>query len=201
MTITAEDKTAVEGDAKPDFTYTVTGLKGTDKLTTAPTMTCTVDMNKPGDYAITPGNAQAGDNYSITYVAGKLTVKQKHNVKIADTTNGTVTANVSKAAEGTEVAITITPRRGYKLSTLMVKDAAGNSYAISTDNNGKYYFTMPAANVTVTATFSRISTATADPTNPKTGDDFHILYWSGMMLVSLSGLAALVLGKKKFYRR
>lgn len=197
VTITAEDKTAVEGDAKLAFTYTVTGLKGTDKLTTAPTMTCTVDMSKPGDYAITPSNAQAGDNYSITYVAGKLTVKQKHNVKIADTTNGSVTANVSKAAEGTEVAITVTPKSGYKLSTLTVKDAAGKSYVVSTDNNGKYYFTIPDADVTVTATFKKISTAKADPTNPKTGDDFQLVLWSSILCGSVLGVAILLTDNKK----
>lgn len=197
VTITAEDKTAVEGDAKPAFTYTVTGLKGTDKLTTAPTMTCTVDMSKPGDYAITPSNAQAGDNYSIAYVAGKLTVKQKHNVKIADTTNGSVTTNVSKAAEGTEVAITVTPKSGYKLSTLTVKDAAGKSYVVSTDNNGKYYFTMPDADVTVTATFKKISTAKADPTNPKTGDDFQLVLWSSILCGSVLGVAILLTDNKK----
>lgn len=197
VTITAEDKTAVEGDVKPAFTYTVAGLKGTDKLTTAPTMTCTVDMSKPGDYAITPSNAQAGDNYSITYVAGKLTVKQKHNVKIADTTNGSVTTNVSKAAEGTEVAITVTPKSGYKLSTLTVKDAAGKSYVVSTDNNGKYYFTMPDADVTVTATFKKISTAKADPTNPKTGDDFQLVLWSSILCGSVLGVAILLTDNKK----
>ena len=123
------------------------------------------------------------------------------DVSIATVTNGTVYVSPAHTTAGTQVTITVTPKSGYKLSTLVVKDAAGNSYAISADNNGKYYFTMPAANVTVTATFSQISTATADSTNPKTGDDFEVIFWSGMMMTSLFGIAILVLGKKKFYQR
>ena len=123
------------------------------------------------------------------------------DVSIAAVTNGTVYVSPAHTTAGTQVTITVTPKSGYKLSTLVVKDAAGNSYAISTDNNGKYYFTMPNANVTVTATFSKISTATADLTNPKTGDDFEVIFWSGMMMASLFSMAVLVLEKKKYYQR
>lgn len=67
-------------------------------------------------------------------------------------------------------AITVTPRSGYKLAALMVKDASGKALAVTTDNNGKYYVTMPDGNVTVKTSFT--STSTADTTNPKTGDAF-----------------------------
>lgn len=119
------------------------------------------------------------------------------DVKIAAATNGTVTADVSKATTGTEVTITVAPKFGYKMATLTVKDSAGISYPIGTDNNSKYGFTMPAADVTVTATFSKISSSTADPTNPKTGDDFHILLYCSVLTMSLAGLTALLLASRK----
>lgn len=56
---------------------------------------------------------------------------------------------------------------------------------------------MPAAEITVTATFTKTNTATADPTNPKTGDEFSLILWSGMAMTSLLCMAAMVLGKKK----
>ena len=124
-----------------------------------------------------------------------------YSVTIVQTQNGTVTSDVTSGTIGTDVTITVTPASGYRLSTLTVKDAKGNTYALGTDNNGKYTFTMPAANVTVTATFTKINTATADPTNPKTGDDFQIVFWSGVMMTSLFGMAVLVLEKKKYYQR
>ena len=122
-------------------------------------------------------------------------------ITVANATNGTVTVDRNKAAYGTEVTIVVTPKSGYKMSTLTVKDATGKFYPLGTDNNSKYGFTMPAADVTVTATFSKISTATADPTNPKTGDDFYLAMWSSVAMTSLLAMAALVLGKKKFYQR
>ncbi len=63
--------------------------------------------------------------------------------------NGTVTADVAEAAEGATVTLTATPTTGYKFDAWDVKDASSN--AVSVDANGK--FTMPASNVTVSASF------------------------------------------------
>ena len=61
---------------------------------------------------------------------------------------GTLLTDLTSAAAGTEVTLTATPAEGYELDSLTVKDASGNP--VSVTNNE---FTMPAANVTVTATF------------------------------------------------
>ena len=123
------------------------------------------------------------------------------DVKIATVTNGTVYVSPAHTEAGTQVTITATPKSGYKLSTLTVKDAAGNSYTVSTDNNDKYYFTMPAADVTVTATFTAKSNSVADTTNPKTGDSFQLVLWSSMTTTSLLALAVLLKNKKKYYQK
>ena len=124
-----------------------------------------------------------------------------YSVTIADTANGSVKTDVTTGTMGTAVTITVTPRSGYRLSTLTVKDASRNPCSLGAVNDDAYMFRMPAANVTVTATFTKVSTATADPTNPKTGDDFQIVFWNGMMMTSLFGMAVLVLEKKKYYQR
>ena len=90
---------------------------------------------EPYDVLIT-ATFHAQDAYTITIAPG--------------IENGTVTADKSEAFEGDEVTLTITPAVGYELDELKVM--AGNDEVTVTD--GK--FTMPAANVTVTATFKAI---------------------------------------------
>ena len=76
LTITADSKSAYVGDSAPALTYTVTGLVGSDTLTTAPTLSYagTPDMSKAGEVQILISGAEAGDNYDIQYVNGTLTI-------------------------------------------------------------------------------------------------------------------------------
>lgn len=69
--------------------------------------------------------------------------------------NGTVTANVAKAKSGDEVALTATPAAGYIFDSWSVTDAMSNTVTVT---NNK--FTMPASNVTVSASFIRQYTIT-----------------------------------------
>lgn len=124
-----------------------------------------------------------------------------YTVTVAPASNGTVSVDHSKAPAGTKVTIKVTPNSGYRLSTLKVKDTAGNYYALGAVNDDAYSFTMPAADVTVTATFVRNSTAAADNTNPKTGDDFQLVLLSSVATVSLLTLAALLLSRKKYCKK
>ncbi len=60
-----------------------------------------------------------------------------------------VTSGATTANYGDEVELTVTPATGYELDVLTVKDADNNAITVSADNK----FTMPASNVTVSATF------------------------------------------------
>ena len=62
--------------------------------------------------------------------------------------NGRVTANVNQAIAEQTITLTATPASGYELDHWTVVDAQNNPVAV-TDNQ----FEMPAANVTVSATF------------------------------------------------
>ena len=72
-------------------------------------------------------------------------------INITDSEGGTVTASPSSAAEGDNVTLTVTPAEGYELESLTVKDASDAEVTV-TDNS----FTMPATDVTVTATFKKL---------------------------------------------
>ena len=69
-------------------------------------------------------------------------------------THGTVTSNAASASTGTTVTLTVTPDDGYSLAsnTLKVSDGT-NEIEITPGANDTYTFTMPAANVTVSARF------------------------------------------------
>ena len=86
VTVTVKDKSVYVGSTAPDLSkpeldkdYTVSGLIGEDKLTTAPMLkyTAAPDMNKTGETKIFAEGAEAGENYEITYVDGKLTVTSR----------------------------------------------------------------------------------------------------------------------------
>ena len=77
VTITADNKVIYIGEDIPVLTYKVSGLIGDDKLIKDPTLTTNADENQAGSYTITAANADAGDNYTITYVSGALTIMDR----------------------------------------------------------------------------------------------------------------------------
>ncbi|MBO6302800.1 MAG: leucine-rich repeat domain-containing protein [Ruminiclostridium sp.] len=75
--------------------------------------------------------------------------KKKYDITINSANNGTVTANASSAAEGSNVSLTVTPDEGYILSALYVRDEDGGLLPDALD----YTFVMPDSDVTVTPVF------------------------------------------------
>ena len=87
-----------------------------------------------------------------------IQIKQYYAVNVAaDIPNGTVTVDKANAPEGDVVTITATPAEGYKLLAYSVKNGE-EDVAVS---GGK--FTMPAGNVTVSATFAQPEDITIAP--------------------------------------
>lgn len=99
--------------------------------------------------------------YSSTEPTTKYTVAVDKNI-----TNGTVTPSATSLEAGKTFTVTATPNVGYELDTVTVKDASNNE--IKPNTNGSY--TMPASNVTVSATFKvktdvKYSVTYKDPTS------------------------------------
>ena len=150
VTVTVKDKSAYTYDAAPDLSkpeldkdYTVSGLIGEDKLTTAPTLAydpATPDMTRTGDAAkIVASGASAGENYEITYVDGKLTLSVRPITSPTTTKTETITnpdGSVTKAEtkpDGTKVQ-TETKPDGTKIQTVTGKD--GSTVKTTTNPNG-----------------------------------------------------------------
>ena len=81
-----------------------------------------------------------------------LTYGKALAINITESEGGKVTASPSAAAEGMTVTLTATPAEGYELESLTVKDGADADVTVNEDNT----FTMPATDVTVTATFKKL---------------------------------------------
>ena len=85
----------------------------------------------------------------------KLTVLSvgAYTITCATTTGGTISADKTNADENDVVTITATPETDYMLTALTYTPEGGSAQNIDITNM-PYTFTMPAANVTVNATFS-----------------------------------------------
>lgn len=100
-----------------------------------------------------------GAEYEVTYTSGGGSTPDpeptNYTVTVANNiANGTVTASPTSAIEGTEVTLTATPSTGYEFGSWNVTNATTSAAITVTDNK----FTMPAANVNVSATFNAIPT-------------------------------------------
>ncbi|MDU3456498.1 MAG: SpaA isopeptide-forming pilin-related protein [Peptoniphilus harei] len=157
--------------------YTQTPVGGTlsvDKSTAKANETVNVTATAKEGYELksityrdTAGIEHTVTGNTITMPASDVTVSatfQKkedpdpdYSVKVNPAENGQITAKPTSAKAGDTVTITASPSEGFVLNTLTVTDGAGNPVDIT--NNS---FTMPAGDVTVSATFKKMDD-TPDP--------------------------------------
>lgn len=82
LEIRAKDKAILLGDPIPaanEYEYETTGLLGNDALITKPSVSSgIVSTAVAGHYEIVPESADAGTNYTIKYVKGRLTVSSEY---------------------------------------------------------------------------------------------------------------------------
>ena len=109
------------------------------------------------------------DGTTFTIPAGNVTIrvifeKDKYDVTVADTVNGTASVSAESAAWGSEVKVNAVPAKSYEIDKITFTPEGGEAVDIT---NVKQ-FTMPKAAVTVNVTFKKAfvptPTATATPT-------------------------------------
>ncbi|MCC2124981.1 InlB B-repeat-containing protein [Hominiventricola filiformis] len=111
-----------------------------------------------------------GKSYAYTYTAEVISdttpdtpAAQTYTVTTSGCANGTlsVTPN-TEVAENTSVTVTATPNAGYVVDTVTAKKDDGTEITLTAGaESGVYTFTMPASNVTVSATFKEAAPAEA----------------------------------------
>ena len=93
-------------------------------------------------------------------VNDSVTVKEpepvKYTVTVASVEHATLEANTTEAAEGDPVTITVTVDSGWQIDSVSAVDEDNTSVTVTDNEDGTYSITMPASNITVTATVSEI---------------------------------------------
>ena len=117
-----------------------------DTLTVMNTTTNAAVAVSGGKFTMPAGNV----NVVATF---KTATASTYKVTVNSITNGAVTANTTAAKAGDTVTLTVNPNSGYELDALTVKNAATNAAITVSGTGNTRTFTMPAANVTVAATF------------------------------------------------
>lgn len=150
---------------------------------------------------------QGNVNISVTFK--EIVVATEYSIIINDAANGIVTAVPASAPAGTEVQLIVIANDGYQLKSI---SAVAGEYPLSlTENDGDYYFTMPAADVTVTAEFEEeeiIETAISltqfladKPETEVLLKDLIVLYASGKntYVIDEDGVALVIYDSKNTY--
>lgn len=161
-TAKAADGTVLEGVT---FTWTVTG--GTD-ATTAITEAgvLTVADAEADQTALTIKAAAEEKEGTLAATVTKATVYTI--TKAEDITGGSVATDKIVGIEGAEVTVTPTAAAGYHVTAVTYTPAEGTAQTI-TPAEGVYKFNMPAANVTVSATFAKTDFAITNATAADAG--------------------------------
>ena len=105
-------------------------------------------------FSATIGATTGASAVKVYYIGGSPVIETEYSITINSMTHGSVVASVEKATQGTEVSLDVTPDEGYELESLSVQTEAGSSVAVYSDNK----FVMPAANVSVSASFKEVQT-------------------------------------------
>lgn len=106
---------------------------------------------------------------------------QTYNVTVIQPTEGgTISANAESATKGTEVTLGANPATGYVLDKFTVTDAQGNNVPVSGNK-----FTMPASDVTVSASFKK-SEDPLDSFVPEEGRDILVLDGESAKIVKIT---------------
>lgn len=80
---------------------------------------------------------------------------EKYNVDVEETSHGDTEVDKTKATAGAKVTITANPDTGYQVDEVTVKGEDGTKIKAKKQSSKKYYFTMPAQDVTVKVTYTK----------------------------------------------
>ena len=115
-------------------------------------------------------NRTGSSSYSYVFTAEVISdttpdtpAGQTYTVTTSGCTNGTLSVTQdTEVAENTSVTVTAAPSEGYVVDTVTAKKDDGTEITLTAgEESGVYTFTMPASNVTVSATFKEATPAEA----------------------------------------
>lgn len=135
--------------------FKITSRNGGDFIGEYPNLSEYVVKDSAGNFVATSVPSDDVNKLSFPTTAGESYTISKattYNISIAEAENGTVSVPTT-ANEGSIVALSASPEKGYILNTITVTDASGNPVETTAQEDGSYTFVMPSSDVTVTAAF------------------------------------------------
>ncbi len=147
LSITAQAKSKVYGDADPALTYTTSGLVGTDAITGALSRAI---GESAGTYAIGQGTLNAGGNYSISYVPASFNISSK-TLSITAQAKSKVYGDADPALTYTASGLVGSDAITGALSRAIGENAGTYAIGLGTLNAGaNYSISYLSANLTIT---------------------------------------------------
>ena len=114
----------------------------------------TVKALKEGSATITATTADGNKTATCTVTVKEPPYTGKYSYELTTSVGDHGSLTVDRyATEGDEVTITVTPDEAYKLDDLSVT-AGGKEVTLTAGGDGTFSFTMPSADVKITATFA-----------------------------------------------
>jgi hypothetical protein len=117
-------------------------------------------------YATSHGQTSATTSQTFTMLTKTLTASASHGSAALQVDGGTVSSG-STVIVGKTVTVTATPDNDYNLTGLTV---SGTEVSLTTGENNSIAFTMPNADITVNAEFTKASTVSVPDETDKTLD-------------------------------
>ena len=115
----------------------------------------TVKALKEGSATITATTADGNKTATCTVTVKEPPYTGKYSYEVSTSVGDHGSLSVDRyATEGDEVTITVTSDEAYKLDDLSVT-AGGKEVALTAGGDGTFSFTMPSADVKITATFAK----------------------------------------------
>ena len=142
LTITADAKTKVYGEADPALTYKVEGLIEGESLSGALTRAQGEDV---GEYNITQGTLTASDNYTVTFTGAKFTITVNEEVVNTDNSVKEGDETFYQPSESVQNAISNNVNTGIAFTAEASKD-------VKVNENGGLEFGKNDKNVDVALT-------------------------------------------------
>lgn len=115
-----------------------------------------IGVNQAGELRYN-GTLAIADMDSVSSVTISPAEEPLYTITVSDLQNGEVVSDHAKAGAGDTITLTVDPADYYELDKITVTDDDGNEVTVNADNT----FTMPASNVTVSATFVASVTPTS----------------------------------------
>lgn len=198
ITVKAKEASKIYGDADPELTYEVLndGLVGNDTLKDIKVEREAGENVKAGGYAISVSGSDANGNYSITFAAGVFTINPR-DISNADVTLGDALTENSKEQTQTVVKVVVdgmeVPADAYTVEGNTAKEAGTYTLKIVAKEGSNFTGVRECS-----YTIAKANNKPVNPPNvPQTGDNSQAPLWITLMLVSICGMADVILVSKK----